>query len=374
MHSKQKLIRWSKGVLLAITCSFSFQVYAQDHFSGYEHLFTTPRSYIVPYAEKGPKVDGDLNDEVWQLAPWSEPFVDIEGAKKSAPRYRTRAKMVWSDSCLYIAAELEEPHLWANLKQHDAIIYHDNDFEVFIAPGNDTHHYFEIEVNAYNTVLDLFMVKPYRNGGKAMLSYNTSGLQTAIGVKGTINNPLDKDTGWVVEMAIPFSAIYLGNHWRSPQEGALWRVNFSRVQWDTEVVIGTYSKKKGTDGKPLPENNWVWSPQGVINMHYPERWGYLLFAKDSLRKTAFVLPKDEKRKKYLWLLYYKQKAFFSKNSIYAASLQDLGLQEDQVQIDGTINRLRMEATSRQFSVSISDSKTTFSINDEGFVEAFKNTL
>ena len=29
----------------------------------------------------------------------------------------------------------------------------------------------------------------------------------------------------------------------------------------------------------LPEDNWVWSPQGAINMHLPERWGRLRFHK-----------------------------------------------------------------------------------------------
>jgi len=32
-------------------------------------------------------------------------------------------------------------------------------------------------------------------------------------------------------------------------------------------------------GKPIPEFNWVWSPIGVINMHVPNRWGYLYFKK-----------------------------------------------------------------------------------------------
>ena len=27
----------------------------------------------------------------------------------------------------------------------------------------------------------------------------------------------------------------------------------------------------------MPEYNWVWSPQGKINMHIPENWGYLIF-------------------------------------------------------------------------------------------------
>jgi hypothetical protein len=28
----------------------------------------------------------------------------------------------------------------------------------------------------------------------------------------------------------------------------------------------------------LAEDNWVWSPQGLINMHVPERWGWVEFA------------------------------------------------------------------------------------------------
>lgn len=30
----------------------------------------------------------------------------------------------------------------------------------------------------------------------------------------------------------------------------------------------------------MPEYNWVWSNQGAINMHLPERWGYLEFSEN----------------------------------------------------------------------------------------------
>ena len=327
VNSKRKCVQLFQWVLIILICSIFADSKAQDIFSGYEHLFTTPKNYTVSFTAITPKIDGNVDENVW-----------------------------------------------AKLKQHDAIIYYDNDFEVFIAPNNDTHHYFEIEVNAYNTIMDLFMPKPYRNGGQAVLSYNTTGLRSAINVMGTINNPQDKDRKWTVEMAIPFRAVYMGNHWRSPQDGTLWRINFSRVQWETEIVNGTYQKKKAADGKPLPEYNWVWSPQGVINMHFPERWGYLLFARDSQQQNAFELPVEEKRRQYLWLLYYKQKAFFAKNKDYDSSLQDLGMKADLVQVDGQQNRLSIEATSRQFSVYITDDKSTLTINDEGLVQVIKKIL
>jgi hypothetical protein len=210
------------------------------------------------------------------------------------------------------------------------------------------------------------MPKPYRNGGKAMLSYNIEGLRSAVKAKGTINKTSDKDRGWIVEMAIPFRSIYIGNHWRPPRDGALWRINFSRVQWETEIVNNTYVKKKD-----LPEHNWVWSPQGLINMHYPERWGYLLFTKDSNSRTVFVLPQDEQRRQYLWLIYYKQKAFFEKNRRYAPSLRELGINEGTVNVGGTANRLSMEATTRQFSACITDGNSAIFVNDEGFIKQVK---
>jgi Carbohydrate family 9 binding domain-like len=70
-----------------------------------------------------------------RAAPWSEPFIDIDGVAR--PRLATRAKMLWDDSFLYIAAELEEPDIWATLNARDSVIFQDNDFEVFIDPDGE---------------------------------------------------------------------------------------------------------------------------------------------------------------------------------------------------------------------------------------------
>jgi hypothetical protein len=364
--------KWLSKICLGFVFFYlPFVSNAQISFEGFEHLFTPPKAYTALYTHSAIKVDGDLTEKAWRTAAWTDNFVDIEGKAKPQPRFKTRVKLLWNDSCLFIAAELQEPDVWATLKQHDNIIYHDNDFEVFIDPGNDGHQYFEIEVNALNTIMDLFMPKPYRNGGIAMLSYNATGLQSAVKVHGTLNHPGDKDTSWMIEMAIPFQSIYPGNKWRPPNESSLWRLNFSRVEWDVEIVNDEYIKEKDNTGKILPERNWVWSPQGVINMHCPERWGYLQFVKKASSTNAFPLPQSEKRKQYLWLLYYKQKAYFAGHHKYAMSLKDLGIVSPGVHVAGEENVLKMEATKIQFTVYISDEKSTLSINDEGFVQTLK---
>jgi hypothetical protein len=360
--------------LLAVLLMLSFRGSAQVSFSGLEHLFTTPKGYSAPFTGKAPLIDGDINEALWQQAPWTESFVDIEGAVKPRPSWDTRVKMLWDDSCLYIAVHMEEPHVWGTLANHDAIIYYDNDFEVFLDPDNDTHHYYEVEVNALNTVLDLLMAKPYRNGSGAFLGYDVAGLRSAVKVQGTLNDPRDTDSSWTLELAIPFRSLFIGNKWRAPHEGELWRINFSRVEWDSEVHGETYRVKKNERGARLPEHNWVWSPQGVINMHYPERWGYLQFTRKSATNATFTLPYEERRKQYLWLVYYRQKKYLSEHRTYASSLKDLGITTPRVTVEGVSNQLKLESTSRQFLVSIDDGNRTWLLNDEGQVQQKIQTL
>src|SRR5579859_2810645 len=127
----------------------------------------SPKLYDCHHAPAPIRVDGKLDDEAWKRAPWTDWFVDIRDASYSEPRFHTRAKMLWDDDYLYVAAELEEPDVWATLTEHDSVIFRDNDFEVFLNPTGDTLNYFEFEINALNTDWDLFLNKPYRQGGKA---------------------------------------------------------------------------------------------------------------------------------------------------------------------------------------------------------------
>ena len=232
-----------------------------------------PKSYTCLRAMKPIVIDGLLSDRAWSKAPWTEYFVDIEGANKPAPRFHTRAKMLWDDGYLYIGAELQEPDVWATLTEHDSVIFHDNDFEVFLNPSGDGRKYFEFEINALNTGWDLFLDKPYREGGKADNSWEIPGLKTAVHVQGTFNHPGDSDRMWTVEIAFPWSGFASRAPVVRPKAGEEWRVNFSRVEWHTKVENGKYVKIPG-----LREDNWVWSPQGLIDMHVPERWGRVRFS------------------------------------------------------------------------------------------------
>ncbi len=292
--------------------------------------FVSPRTYLCFRAEGPLEVDGILDESAWRAAPWSEDFVDIEGSAKPHPRFRTRVKMLWDDRYFYIAAEMEEPHLQASFTQRDSYIFHqDHDFEVFLDPDGDSHNYGEFEINALNTGWDLHLSKPYKNGGKADDHWDIAGLKTAVHLDGTLNDPRDTDRGWTLELAFPWTGLSrLGPNGGAPpvpRDGEQWRVNFSRVEWRFEVEQGRY--RKAAD---IREDNWVWSPQGTINMHRPETWGYVQFVaapagSAAAANAAFRPDPAERTRQLLHRVHYAQQEFHQRHGRWAVSFAELKL-------------------------------------------------
>ena len=249
-----------------------------------------PRRYLCHRVEKEIVIDGSLSDPGWSGAEWSENFVDITGDPERTPRYRTRVKMAWDEKYLYVGAELEEPHVWGTITEKNAVMFEDNDFEVFIDPDGDGLDYYEFEINALGSIWELSLPKPYGEGGVPILGCNLPGLQSAVQVRGTLNDPNDLDEGWCVEVALPWDGLARYNKGRAtpPGHGDTWKVNFSRVQWNHEIVDGSYvripphgtpiAESLNPEEQEHPEDNWVWSPQGAVNMHLPDRWGEVVFS------------------------------------------------------------------------------------------------
>ena len=239
-----------------------------------------PKHYIVNKINDQINIDGRDDELAWNNAIYTDDFIDIEGSK--IPSQKTNVKMLWDEKFLYVFAKLYENHIWGDITKRDEVIYYNNDFEVFINPNDDVFSYGEIEINALGAEWDLFLNRPYRLKGKADSSWDINGLKSAVDISGTLNDPNDLDDYWTVEIAIPLKEIEKLNKSGKDEKvisGDVWRINFSRVNWDFEINNGVYSRKK-ENGKYLPEYNWVWSPQGIINMHVPENWGYLVFSEN----------------------------------------------------------------------------------------------
>jgi len=269
---------------------------------------TKPKQYLCSHLNNDSIVlDGFIDEEAWSKVVWTEDFIDIQGANFPKPYQQTKAKMLWNDSTLYLAIYMEEAHIWANIEKDEEIMYHDNDIEVFIDPSGDHHHYYEFEFNARNKKWDLYFDWPYRDVVYPVLDWTCEGLKHEVQFFGSLNDPNGKaDSAWTIEIAIPLNQIQYGI-----KEGSTWRINFSRVQWETTIEEGQYKKKD------LAENNWVWSPTWDINMHRPEYWGELLFVKDMKSQVEGMSEKEWLIRQELIQAYEYQRDYWRLNKSYA---------------------------------------------------------
>jgi hypothetical protein len=332
-----------------------------------------PETYLCYQSLEPLQIDGSLEESSWEAAAWTTDFVDIQGALRPKPPLQTRVKMLWDDQFFYIAAEIEEPHVWATLQDRDDIIYQDDDFEVFIDPDGDGMLYAEFEINAFNTVWDLLMLRPYRSKVAGLpqniFHWNIPDWKTAVTIQGTINDPDDQDQGWTVEMAIPWSALEeLAKPKRQPKEGEQWRINFSRVDWHVEIKEGTYVKIKDPEtGKNRAEENWVWSPQGVINMHQPETWGYVQFTESKVgaELVSFVEDPEEQIKWALWNLYHQEYLYRKEHGFFTADRLQLTI--PRVEIEGYNLRPVIFMGPKTFEILVPSLKKGifWHINEEG---------
>lgn len=331
---------FKKPILLIGLSIIQFEVFCQE--------IPQPKEYVAYQVTDKLTIDGNLEETNWLAANWSTAFLDIQGTDFPVPDQLTQMKMLWDKNFLFIGIKLNEKNIWATYSERESVIFHENDIEIFIDPDGDTHNYYEVEINALGTLWDLLLTKPYKNGGKPINGWNINDFEYAIHLDGTINDPSDEDNFWSIEMAIPWKSLsQSGPSYQAPENGDQWRINFSRVQWQIEPTENGYSKKiNPQSGKAFPEDNWVWSPVGLINMHLPERWGYVQFSDTQVGQgnNIFVIDPNEKIKNELRKLYDAEKAFFSAHGHYTNLLTELTS-------NSSLSDVAIEASKSWFKIS-----------------------
>jgi len=249
-----------------------------------------------------PQIDGCLDEPAWQMAPRSPRFRDLISGRETI--HDTRAALLWDEEYLYVAYWIEEPDLQATLTERDAPIYQNNDVELFIA-GKDV--YYEFEINSFGTIYEVLFIwnEAYEQGGYHLLpglgkdapesetfngvgytshprglrtgffQWDFPGLQSAVYLDGTINDNQDRDRGWTVELALPWSGmdVLAKGDKRSlpPQDKDVWRMDFSR--------FNQYKEAKPADDS----GGWAWSPHGVWDSHIPECFSYVHFSQKEVQ-------------------------------------------------------------------------------------------
>ena len=241
----------------------------------------SPKKYICYRAEEPVEINGIVDKKVWAQAPWTDDFIDISGSMQSVPRLKTRAKMLWDEQYLYIAAELEETQLWATLTERESWLFTENDFELFIDPDGDSQNYMEIEVNPLKAVMDLTIDHELGKAvdgkkGNANYDWDLTGLKIGVTVDGTLNNQKEIDKRWICELAFPFKEMAFSAPGMSfpPKPGDSWRLNLYRYDYGRDDAGNTPGK--------LQELT-AWNQTDKRGFHAPDKFGKLIFSKQVSR-------------------------------------------------------------------------------------------
>jgi hypothetical protein len=227
-------------------------------------------AYDAPRALAAPTIDGAGGDPAWEAAPVTH-LVDVEDLTGETvfPR-STEVRMLWDDEALYLLFELVDPDVWSTFTNRDDQIWQQEVVEIFIDPDGDGVDYAEIEVNPLGTLFDLILSRPWADGGQGFAGWDPD-VTHAVGIAGTVNDDTDEDEGWVVEIALPWTALaegprdVLNGVAAPPQVGDEWRVNLYRFE------------RPRADGEVTEAQANAWSPVGVNDFHRPDRFGRLRF-------------------------------------------------------------------------------------------------
>jgi len=191
-------------------------------------------------------------------AEWSAaPQVTLRGSYDGAPApLRTQARLLYDDAHLYVGFDVEDPDLWGTHRRKDAPLYEQEVVEIFLDANADGRTYNELQVSPHNVHFDAYF--PARRQGMN-LAWD-SGMQSAVRVRGTLDDASDRDGGWTVELRVPLARLAEVPR-VPPRPGDRWRFNLYRLE---------LPDRRTQQGQAL-------SPLYVGDFHALPRFAWLVF-------------------------------------------------------------------------------------------------
>jgi|GEM_PF-385637 hypothetical protein len=235
--------------------------------------FPAVPTYTLKKAPQTIAIDGVLNEQLWSKL---DSFSLVDCASGLALAQGTRVKAAWDAQNIYLAISARDKDVWATIAAHDGNLYTEEMLEFFIDPDRDGKNYFEYEFNCLNALMDMFMSAPYgAAGGGGNISWTSSNINYKVKVHGTINDPNDIDTDFVLEARIPWADLKF-NAVASPQPKVGDRMSVNVYRGD-----GRQTKAYS-----------CWSPVGGSlpgSFHSPQLFGAFVFSDSPAYSPSDVL-------------------------------------------------------------------------------------
>jgi hypothetical protein len=177
--------------------------------------YPPPIALCKKVAEGSIKIDGRLDDAGWAGATG---ITGLRGTRDGLlAKKQTRIKLAWDEKFLYIAFDCDDADVVSTIKEHDGPMWSQDAAEVFIDANGDEMSYVELETSPLGTLYDA-AIADYRpetdwssprmdnvDIAKSVKLMDSKASRIATAVRGTLNDPSDRDAGWTCEMAVAWS-------------------------------------------------------------------------------------------------------------------------------------------------------------------------
>ena len=202
------------------------------------------------------KIDGKLDDDAWKGAASTGPFVDVgTGKANTSFPVNGSALVAWDEAKLYVGFQVSDPDVVGGFPAgaKDPHLWEKDTVEIMVDPDGDGDNtdYYEIQVNPQNLVFDTqydgYNTPKKDPSGPFGHEEWSAKLTSAVAVTGTLDKPGDKDGGYTVEIAIPWSSFGKAKA-APPKHGDSWRLNFYAMQsnggvaWSPILGQGNFHK------------------------------------------------------------------------------------------------------------------------------------
>jgi hypothetical protein len=151
------------SVVFIFSMSFILPIYATENHA------PNRLNYYAPHAEIAPKVDGVANESVWELAQWQKLDQRWLGPEFSKDDFQGRYKVVWTESKLYLMAEIVDDILIDTHRDPLTQYWDDDCLEIFLDEnfsGGDhqyNHNAFAYHMSLDNQAIDIGTNKKAQN-------------------------------------------------------------------------------------------------------------------------------------------------------------------------------------------------------------------
>jgi len=201
---------------------------------GKEISLKTKYSLFIPkkaqaiFTKNAPKVDGKLDDKVWNDA---EVITDFETDKRGTlALYPTFVYVLYDDKNLYVGirgADEDSSELVASAKGPIKYLWGDDDFELFFDTNHNQSSFFRMMTNSVGTTFSSSPAKGLYEGGYTVKTYVGKGF-------------------WSAEFKIPFKEFGINR----PEPKTIWGFNVRRHNQKPERVQSDWSKMENVPYEP----------------------------------------------------------------------------------------------------------------------------